>query len=633
MGHNHWGEPVEGDSPFPPIADYGFLSDCECNALVAPSGAVEWMCLPRPDSPSVFGAILDRSAGIFRVGPSDVQAPESRRYLPGTLVLETTWRTRTGWMTVRDGLLVGDWFHSVAPTTRRRAPTDSEAEHCLVRTVRCLSGTVELELFCAPVFDYGRAPGSWQYVEGDYGHARARAGQGDLELTLRTDMRLGFEAWGAIARQTLREGQTAFAALSWSPERAAPATIDEAVARLRKTAAFWRQWLGQGRFPDHRWSAYLQRSALTLKGLSYAPTGAMLAAATTSLPEAPGGARNWDYRYAWVRDATFMLWALHALGFEREANDFFAFLTDAWQGDDIQVMYGVGGERELEEIELPHLTGYADARPVRVGNAAYRQRQHDVWGAVLDSVDLHTRLRDRLPDQAWAAVAPQVEAALAHWREPDHGIWEVRGKPQHFTSSKVMCWVAADRGARLAALRADRERAGRWSAAAGEIHADVCKRGVDERGVFTQHFDSDALDASVLLLPLVGFLPPEDERIRCTVLTIADELTDGGLVLRYRAEETDDGMRGAEGAFTICTFWLISALVEIGEFQRARDLCEQTLSAASPLLLFAEEIEQGSRRHLGNFPQAFTHLALIHAVTGVIRAEPSRHAIGLRPAG
>src|SRR6266536_3664527 len=255
MGHNHWGEPVGGDSPFPPIADYGFLSDCECNALVAPSGAVEWMCLPRPDSPSVFGAILDRSAGIFRIGPPDLQAPESRRYFPGTVVLETTWRTRTGWMTVRDG------------------------------TVRCLSGTVELELFCAPVFDYGRVPGSWQYVEGDYGHARARAGQGDLELTLRTDMRLGFEAWGAIARQTLREGQTAFAALSWSPERAAPATIDEAVARLRKTADFWRQWLGQGRFPDHRWSAYLQRSALTLKGLSYAPTGAMLAAATTSLPE------------------------------------------------------------------------------------------------------------------------------------------------------------------------------------------------------------------------------------------------------------------------------------------------------------------------------------------------------------
>ena len=620
-------------SPFPGIADYGFLSDCQCNALVAPGGAVEWLCVPRPDSPSVLGAILDRGAGTFRLGPSDVMLPESRRYLPGTLVLETTWKTPTGWLSVRDALLVGPW-HQARPAAEvwRRTPSDFAAEHCLVRTARCLSGAVSVELFCAPVFDYGRIPGRWEYVDADYGHARSAGGEQGARLELRTDLRLGFEAWGALARRTLREGETVFAALSWPPGPDPPATAQDAVGRLRRTCEFWREWLGQGQFPDHRWSAYLQRSALTLKGLCYAPTGALLAAATTSLPETPGGERNWDYRYSWVRDATFLLWGLYTLGFDKEANDFFAFLTDACQDAAIQVMYGVGGERELEESELPHLSGYEGARPVRAGNAAYRQRQHDVWGAVLDSVYLHTRSRDYLPDQAWAAITPQVEAALAHWREPDRGIWEVRGRPRHFTASKVMCWVAADRGARLAEMRGDR-RAVEWAAAAREIHAEVCDRAVDGRGVFTQHYDTAALDASVLLLPLVGFLPPSDERICRTVLAVADELTVDGLVLRYRVEETDDGLTGEEGTFTICSFWLVAALAEIGEFARARALCERLLAAASPLLLYAEEIDPRSARHLGNFPQAFTHLALIHAVTRVIRAERSQYPLGPRPVG
>jgi len=267
-----------------------------------------------------------------------------------------------------------------------------------------------LELFCAPVFDYGSVSGHWAYVDADYSHARSVGAAGGLELQLRTDMRLGFEAWGAIARRTLREGETGFAALSWRPGPDPPVTVQDALGRLGRTCEFWREWLGQGQFPDHRWSAYLQRSALTLKGLCYAPTGAMLAAATTSLPETPGGVRNWDYRYSWVRDATFLLWGLYTLGFDKEANDFFAFLTDACQDAGLQVMYGVGGERELEESELSHLSGYEGARPVRTGNAAYRQRQHDVWGAVLDSVYLHTRSRDYLPDQAWAAIIPQVEA-------------------------------------------------------------------------------------------------------------------------------------------------------------------------------------------------------------------------------
>ena len=286
-------------------------------------------------------------------------------------------------------------------------------------------------------------------------------------------------------------------------------------------------------------------------------------------------------------------------------------------------MYGVGGERDLEERELTHLHGYEGAKPVRIGNGAYKQRQHDMWGAMLDSVYLHTRSRDRLDEAIWPILVKQVEQAITHWQEPDRGMWEVRGEPKHFTSSKVMCWVACDRGARLARLREDDERADRWQAAADEIKADVLANGVDERGVFTQHYDTDALDASLLLLPLVRFLPPDDERIVNTIHAIADELTEDGLVLRYRTDETDDGLSGREGTFTICSFWLVSALVEIGELERARRLCERLLSFASPLDLYGEEIDPETGRHLGNFPQAFTHLALINAVMHVIHAEQS----------
>jgi GH15 family glucan-1,4-alpha-glucosidase len=284
-------------------------------------------------------------------------------------------------------------------------------------------------------------------------------------------------------------------------------------------------------------------------------------------------------------------------------------------------MHGIGGETKLEEQELEHLSGYDNARPVRIGNGAYDQRQHDVWGAVLDSIYLHTRSRDQLPDRLWPIIKRQVKDALAHWREPDRGIWEVRGEAQHFTSSKLMCWVAADRGARLARIRDDDPIAVSWQEAADEIHADICANGVDGRGVFVQHYGTEALDASVLLMPLVRFLPPDDQRIRDTVLTIAEELTEDGLVLRYRVDETDDGFSGEEGTFTICSFWLVSALVEIGELVRARALCEKLLSHASPLLLYAEQIDATTGRHLGNFPQAFTHLALINAVVHIIDAE------------
>jgi GH15 family glucan-1,4-alpha-glucosidase len=617
-------------SQFPPIADFAFLSDCESMALVAPSGSVEWLCLPRVDSPSVFGAVLDRHAGSFRLGPMDQMVPADRRYLPGTMVLETSWGTPTGWIIVRDSLLVGPWHHDRELShTHRRAPTDYDADHVLLRTVRCVNGSVQVELDCEPMFAYGRVPAMWSYTDRGYGQGVARplpdvesAGHAEIALRLTTDMRIGFEGGRAVARTLLKEGDVRFCALSWT-EHEPPYTFEEANERLVWTAHHWQHWLARGRFPDHRWRTYLERSALTLKGLTFAPTGALVAAPTTSLPEAPGGERNWDYRFSWIRDSAFALWGLHSLGFEWEANDYFWFLADQAErdGDNVQIVYGVDGERDLEERQLDHLSGYEDARPVRLGNAAYRQRQLDVFGAALDSIYIHTRSVERLDDRIWPVLRGQVESALRWWRKPDRGIWEVRGEPRHFTSSKVMCWVAADRAAKLARMRGERELEAAWRAAAGDIHADVCANGLDGRGVFTQHYGGEALDASLLLIPMVGFLPPEDTRVRATVRAIAEELTEDGLVLRYRTKESDDGLAGEEGSFTTCSFWLVSALSLVGERAKARELCEKLLSFASPLGLYAEEIDSKSGRHLGNFPQAFTHLALINAVLHVIRDE------------
>ena len=356
-------------------------------------------------------------------------------------------------------------------------------------------------------------------------------------------MNIGFEGPRATGRTLVKEGDTMFVALSWS-EHPAPANYEEAYDRLVWTAHHWQHWLDHGSFPDHPWRTHLQRSALTLKGLSYAPTGALVAAATTSLPETPGGERNWDYRYTWIRDATFMLWGLYTLGFDWEANDFFYFIADVVESEqgNLQIMYGIDGEARLTEQTLDHLSGYEGARPVRIGNGAYDQNQHDVWGALLDSVYLHTKSRDHLPERIWPILKKQVETALENWRDPDRGIWEIRGEPKHFTSSKLMCWVAADRGARLAEMRDELEYAARWQSAAEEIKADILENAVDERGVLCQHYETDALDASVLLTVMTRFLPPGDERVRATVLAIADELTEDGLVLRYRVDETDDGL-------------------------------------------------------------------------------------------
>jgi GH15 family glucan-1,4-alpha-glucosidase len=610
-------------SSFPPIADYAFLSDCEVGALVAPSGNVEWLALPRFDSPSVFTPLLDRDAGRFRLGPADVQVPAARRYLPGSMVLETTWKTRTGWLVVRDALCVGPWHHDHERAhRRRRAPDDWEAEHVLVRTARCAQGVVELQLECEPRFEYGRVNGDWSYEGPTYHHARACGEDATVELQLDTDLRIGFEGARANARTTLREGETAFVALSWS-QHGGPKTIHEAHERMSQTSIYWREWLSRGAFPDHPWRSVLERSALTLKALQYAPTGAIISAPTTSLPRVPAGERNYDYRYTFMRDSAFTLWGAYTLGFDWEADDFFYFLADQ-AGDDgsVQNMYGVTGERDLEEHELDNLEGYGHAAPVRIGNASARYEQHDVWGALLDAAWIHARTRERLPDRVWPMVKRQVELAVEKWREPDRGIWAQRSEPKHWTTSKVMCWVAADRGARLAALRQDHELEDRWHVTAQEIQQDVLSNALDERGVFTAHYDTDELDASVLIMPLVGFLPPSDPRINATVLAVADELTEHGIVLRRRPGGIGDDEYTLEGeAFAICSFWLVSALTEIGEVSRARELCERMLSFSSPLDLYSENIDPHTGRHLGNFPHAFTHMALINALLHVMRSD------------
>ena len=608
-------------SPFPPIAGYGFISDCHTGALIASDGGIGWLCVPRFDAPSVFGTLLDRQAGYFRVAPFGVNVPSSRRYEPGTNVLETTWHTPSGWVVVRDALTMGPRRTEDTVTPHTRPPTDEDAEHLLVRTVRCIDGDVEVELICEPVFDYGRVPGEWALV-GDDRHAADATGAG-LTIRLTTDMALGIEGNAVRARHSLKEGDELYCSLSWAEGLASPTGLDDARARVDATVRYWRSWLARARLPDHEWMTPVQRSALAIKGLTYMPTGATVAAPTTSLPETPGGERNWDYRYTWIRDSTFTLQALHYLNLDWEADEFMQFVADLEANEDggLQIMYGIDGRRDLTESTREDLSGYAGARPVRVGNGAFDQRQNDVFGAALDSILLHTRRSQRLPRRLWPIVKAQAECATAVWREPDQGIWEARGEPQHYVSSKLMGWVALDRAAKLADIAGEPDQARAWAATAEEIKADILEHGVDDRGVLRQHYATDALDASTLLAPLFGFLPGEDPRMRSSVLAIADELTEHGFVLRYRTGETDDGLSGKEGTFLICSFWLVSGLAIIGEHQRARDLMERLLAIASPLGLYAEEFDADTGRHLGNFPQAFSHLALIEAAGRLIVAE------------
>jgi alpha,alpha-trehalase len=608
-------------SPFPPIASYAFLSNCHTGALVAPDGAIDWLCVPRFDSPSVFGSLLDREAGFFRFAPFGINHPTALAYEPGTNVLQTTWKTPNGWVVVRDALTMAPREHEDEVTPHTRPPADDDAEHMLVRTVECLDGNVEVELVCEPAFDYGRVPAEWALV-GDERHVADATGAGQT-IRLTTDMGLGIEGNRARARHVLEAGDRAFCALSWDDGLPVPRDMGDADARIVTTTRFWRAWLGRARIPDHRFRDEIQRSALVIKGLTYMPTGGTVAALTTSLPETPGGERNWDYRYTWIRDTTFTLQALHYLNLDWEADEFMQFVADVEATEDgsLQIMYGIDGRRDLTESTRDELTGYAGARPVRVGNGAFNQRQNDVFGAALDSILLHTRRSQRLPRRLWPIVESQAECATRVWREPDQGIWEARGKPQHYVSSKLMCWVALDRAVKLAEIRGDGELQQKWAAVADEIREDILAHGVDGRGVLRQHYDTDALDASTLLAAIFGFLPADDERLKASVMAIAEELTEDGFVLRYKTGETDDGLSGKEGTFLICSFWLVSALAIIGELQMARDLMERLFRVASPLGLYAEELDVETGRHLGNFPQAFSHLALLEAAGRIMLPE------------
>jgi GH15 family glucan-1,4-alpha-glucosidase len=607
-------------SPFTPIADYGFLSNCHTGALVAPDGAIDWLCIPRFDSPSAFGALLDRGAGSFRFAPFGINVPTARNYEPGTNTLITSWKTPTGWVVVRDALTIGPRRGEDTVTPHTRPPFDQDADHALVRTAHCLDGKVELDLVCEPAFDYGRVPAAWT-LSTDRHHAEASGGE--QALLLQTDMLLGIEAGRARARRVLRAGETAYCALAWGADALIPRTVEEASEQLEATTMFWRDWLARAAIPDHELGPLIQRSALTIKGLTYMPTGASVAALTTSLPETPGGERNWDYRYTWIRDSTFLLRALHYLLLDWEADEFLQFIADLARNDDggLQIMYGIDGRRDLTESVREDLSGYGGARPVRIGNGAFDQRQNDVFGAALDAVLLESRRSERIPRRLWPLVQAQADCAAAVWRQPDQGIWEARGKPRQYVSSKLMCWVALDRAAELANIQGRTDLASGWAQTAAEIKADILEHGVDARGVLRQHYESDALDASTLLAAIFGFLPASDPRLRATVLAIADELSEHGFVLRYRTEETDDGLSGEEGSFVICSFWLVSALAIVGETKRARELMGRLVKTASPLGLFAEELDVATGLHLGNFPQAFSHLALVEAAARLIVAE------------
>ncbi len=609
-------------SEFPPIGDFAFISDCHTSALIAPDGAVEWMCLPRFDSPSIFGALLDRSAGSFRFGPRGWRVPVARRYVPGTNVLETAWMTDTGWLTAFDAMVLRlpdeDEVDEDEPGSMRPHGAH-QARGILVRVVNCVHGKVDLEMLCDPRFEYKAAAARWSQ-ESD-GSLHAHADPGGQRFRLVADFGLEIDSERGYGEMLIDAGNSAYCALCFGVELDGPETVEEAFGMVAGTQHFWRRWLELGRFPDHPWRVHLQRSAIALKGLTYAPTGAMVAASTTSLPEAIGGTRNWDYRFMWIRDTTFALWAMHVLGFETEASEFLAFATRLChgRGPEAQIMFGIRGESELPEHTLDWLGGYMGSAPVRIGNGAFEQRQNDVFGVLLDSIYVHCKASGEVPDDLWEVARDQVVHATASWKLPDQGIWESRGEPRHYVSSKLYGWVALDRGARLARWRGEAELERRWLREAEEIRAEIVAHGVSERGVFRQHYDTDALDASTLLIPLVRFLPYDDPRVIATVEAVADELTEDGLVLRYVPDETDDGLGGQrEGSFAICSFWLVSALSEIGERKRAKDLCTLLLGYSGALGLFSEEIEPSSGQQLGNYPQAFTHLALINAVSHVI---------------
>ncbi len=611
-----------------PIGNHALLSDCHSSALVDTDGSVEWLTFPRFDSPSVMGRLLDERAGHWSIRPAG-EYETSRRYVEQTMVLETTFSTREGTMVLTDALAMGpdNEGHGLG----RNAP------HILIRTVTCTSGEVEVDISYAPRPEYGLVVPLLSSVDGG---VTARGGAEWLVLSSPASLALG--AGTGTGRVTVTAGQTLRFALHRTTLEETPARVwadDEIAAMLDRTAAAWRSWSALHQSYDGPWRDLVHHSGRVLQALSFQPSGAIVAAPTTSLPEGVGGERNWDYRYSWVRDASLTMEALWVAACPDEASDFFSFMATAAAsgvGADqaLQIMFGIGGEHDLSERTLPHLAGWRDSRPVRVGNGAWDQQQVDVYGELLAAAyRLHDQIEDVDSDTRRFLVA-LADAAAVRWREPDQGIWEVRGDPQHFLYSKVMCWVALDRAIAMADLIGGQARVEEWKRVRDEIAETVVEQGWSESaGAFTQYVGTDALDASNLMLPIVGFLPATDPRILATIDAIEERLTDDrGLVYRYRTEEGVDGLAGEEGTFLLCTFWLAQALAMSDQVDRAYAVFERAARYVNDVGLLAEEVDPETGELLGNFPQAFSHIGLVNAAWAIAeaqrRAAEAREPIG-----
>jgi len=606
-----------------PIAAYGLLADCNSAALVDRDGSIDWLCLPRFDSPALFARLLDPDAGHWSIRPATAYTVE-RRYLPGTLVIETTFVTDAGVVRLLDAMAFGDG--------QRVHDLGLDSPHELLRLVEGVAGSVDVIVELAPRPEYGLVRPLIRPTEdggrtfGGPNQIAVRAGVPVVieDATIRASFRLGAGRQVGFAMRWLGIEEPAAAACA--PKRVA--------ARLADTVAGWRSW-------EHAHDIYrgahreqVRLSSRVLKGLAYRPTGAIVAAPTTSLPEAIGGERNWDYRYAWVRDASLTLEALYIGACPKEAEQFVSFVTSSVGGhvgadDPLQIMYGIGGEHDLSERVLPHLRGWRDSRPVRIGNGAWDQTQLDVYGELLNALHLYQAQLEVWHPEIQRFVAYLADAAAQRWQEPDAGMWEMRGEPRHHLSSKVLCWTALDRAVDLAPRLGAHARTEVWAAERDRIREAILERGWSERQqAYAQSFDSDELDAAALLMPLVGFLAATDARMQSTIETIARDLTEDGLVLRYhtREDRNPDGLTGDEGTFVICSFWLVSCLALAGELDRAETLFDRLVGHANDLGLLAEEIDTTSGEQLGNFPQAFSHVGLITAAWQLDRARGSHAA-------
>jgi GH15 family glucan-1,4-alpha-glucosidase len=581
------------------IEDYGFLSDTETAALVGRNGSIDWLCMPRFDSGAFFAKLLGgEQNGFWQIAPKAPVTRTSRRYRGDTLILETEFETAEGCVRLVDCMPLRDEFPDV------------------VRVVEGVRGRVDMVMSLVIRFDYGRIVPWVQRADGGI-----VATAGPDALILRTDVPTHGRDHSTSAEFSVAAGDSKAFVLTWFPSHKPIPAVANSAESLRRTEEFWNDWSRHARV-NGEWRDAVIRSLLVLKGLTHAPTGGIVAAATTSLPEQLGGSRNWDYRYCWLRDATFTLYALLDAGYTEEAQAWRAWLLRAIAGSpaQMQTLYGPAGERMLLESELGHLRGYEGSKPVRVGNAASAQFQLDVYGEVLDAMH-QARRRGLEPNaSAWNLERHLVEFVMGHWRDPDNGIWEVRGPRRDFTHSKMMAWVAMDRAVQACEKFGRRGDAAAWRRVRDDIHREVCARGFNpKRNAFVQFFGSDRLDASLLMMPLVGFLPPSDPRVRATIETIAQELCVDGFVLRYRPDEDGDvdGVPGGEGAFLPCTFWLADCLNAIGRRDEAREIFERLLGLRNDLGLISEEYDVGAKRLVGNFPQAFTHVALVNTASNL----------------